>query len=402
MNLKPIWLSLRWLWLAGVVLVTQIDFQRINLTNPDGVDTKKWMVLFWFWYLPLAVIIPRWPLLLQVLRRPPISWLLAWCGLGAVSVLWAVTADQAVLMGLATTTLALMATWQVFDRGWHSFATSMIAGLVAVIVLGMMLDLRDGLLFAGRPRGLTTGATSLARLGMLTVLLAAGVIWSKRGRWVLWPAVGLGLFVLVISETRAAMLACIVGLAYGGLRHLSPQNRRLVLAGGGVAAVALLVFATSFDGVGQQIERGDPASLTGRTEIWPVAVSEILDRPILGHGMGSEEAVFIQAAFDGKLDFLAGTTHSMYLSVWLSGGLVGFLLLATAFVSTWRRRSNVDPWVLSPMIAVMINGLTEAIIHVPTVSFLVMSGTVAAIAASDGRRSGAAPDPRRMRRTALA
>ena len=71
-SLTQVWLTLRWLWVAGIVLVTRIDFGRIGLTNPDSVDTKKWMVLFWFWYLPLALIIPRWPILLQVLRRPPV------------------------------------------------------------------------------------------------------------------------------------------------------------------------------------------------------------------------------------------------------------------------------------------------------------------------------------------
>ena len=212
---------------------------------------------------------------------------------------------------------------------------------------------------------------------------AAGLIWSKRGHWLLWVAVGLGVFVLILSETRTAIFACAAVLAYGGLRRVDRKNRHLLVGISAVAGVALLVLAASFVGVGDQIERGDPTSISGRTDIWPVAVKQILNRPILGHGMGSEEAVFIQAAFDGQLDFLAGTTHSMYLSVWLSGGLIGFLLFATTLISAWRRRKNVDPWVVAPLIAVMITGLTEAIVHVPTVSFLVLSGTIAAIAAAD-------------------
>jgi O-antigen ligase len=383
LGLTQVLISVRWLWVAGLVFVTRIDYGRVGLTNPDAVDTKKWIVLLPFWYLPLAFIIPRWSLLLNVFRRPPISWLLAWCALGAMSVLWAVDGKQAILVGLAVTTLALVPTWQVFDRGWHSFATAVVAGLTVNILLGVLWDLQDGILFARRPGGLTTGATTVARLGMLNVVLAAGLIWSKRGNWLLWPAAGLGVFVLVLSETRTAIFATIVGLAYGGLRRLSRQNRNLLISVAMVGGVALLVLSASFLEVGEQIERGDPTSISGRTDIWPVAVGQILNRPILGHGMGSEEAVFIQAALDGELDFLAGTTHSMYLSVWLSGGIIGFILLFTALVSAWRRRRNVDPWVVAPLLTVMITGLTEAIVHVPTAGFMVMSGSIAAIAAAD-------------------
>ena len=383
LGLTRMLITLRWLWVAGLVFVTPIDYGRVGLTNPDAVDTKKWIVLLPFWYLPLALIIPRWPLVLNVFRRPPSSWLLAWSGLGAISVLWAVDPKQAVLMGLAVATLVVVPTWQVFDRGWHSFATAVVAGLTANILLGVLWDLKDGLLFAGRPGGLTSGATTMARLGMLNIVLAAGLIWSKRGNWLLWPAAGLGVFVLALSETRTAIFATAVGLAYGGLRRISRQNRNLMIGVAVVGGLASLVLSAAFFAVGEQIERGNPTSISGRTDIWPVAVGQILNRPILGHGMGSEEAVFIQAAFDGELDFLAGTTHSMYLSVWLSGGLIGFILLATAMVSAWRRRRNVDPWVVAPLITVMITGLTEAIVHIPTPSFLVMSGSIAAIAASD-------------------
>ena len=302
--------------------------------------------------------------------------------------LWAVRADQAVLIGLAVLNLALVATWQVFDRGWHSFATATVAGLTTALLLGVLLDLRDGLLFAGRPGGLTTGATTVARLGLLNVVLCAGLIWSKRGHWILWPAAALGAFMLLLSETRTAIFACLVALTYGQLRRFKPQNQKLLVVGGGIAAVATLVFSASFLGLGEQLERGDPTSISGRTDIWPVAFGEIVDEPILGHGMGNEEAVFIQAALDGKLDFLAGTTHSMYLSIGLSGGIIGSLILLTALISTWRRRRNVDPWVIAPLITVMITGLTEAIVHVPTVAFFVMSGSIAAVAASEQNGAG--------------
>ena len=364
------------------VAVTPIDFGRVGLVNSSGPDLIKWALRGPLWYLPLLFIVPRWIGLFTVVRRPPSSWYLAWVLLGCASVVWAEAPSQAVLIGFGVAGLATLGTWYAYVYGWEAFASAVMIGLTICVGAGLLLDAAEGLIPAERLTGLTTGPTTQGRLAAFGLVLAGGLIGNKNTRNSVWLASAAVLGVsLWLTGTRTAMGAALFGLLYGGFRGMRRQDRTVVLA----SLMLVLVMAyTGLSASGGAVadlgERNDPTSVSGRTDVWPIALDFIQERPLFGYGMGAEERLFAQAANAGDLYFLAGTSHSMVLTTWLSGGVVGFTLFFMSVVSSIRHRKRVDPWVFAPIPVVVIGGITEAVVQVPTVSILLLAGCFATIA----------------------
>ena len=378
--------TLRWWFIVYAAAITPIDVGRLGLIDPNGPDLIKWLLRLPVWFLPLIWVAPRWRGLLEALRRPPVSWLLAWVLLGMVSGWWALSVSQALLFGCAMAGLVILATWYVFTDGWQNFASAVVVGLTAIIAAGTLLDFLDpSELVEGRSVGLTPGPTNQGTIAALNLILAGGLIWSRRTSTFIWVAPVVSLAGLYLSETRTALAAAGVGLLYGGLRRLSRLYRGLVFGGLAVGALSAFLLVSAFSGVGELSERGDPTTVSGRTDIWPVAVGYIAEEPVLGYGWGGSEILFARAARDGDLTFLAGTSHSIVLSPLISGGIVGLSLFGLAVVSTFKHRRRVDPWIVAPVLAILLNGLAEAIINVPSISLFIMAGSMAAISRSPRR-----------------
>jgi O-antigen ligase len=374
------WQTLEWWHLVGLVLVTPLDISQVGLIDPNGPDVAKWLLRLPFWYLPIAVLVVRSPRLPDFFRRPPVSWLLVWAGVGSISGLWGLLPVQAVLMGVAILGICLVATWYVTTAGWSAFATAMVVGLTLFVAAGVLVDGINGTLLSERARGLSAGPTTLGRLAAINLVLAAGLWTDRRRRSLVALSVLITAPVLLASGTRTAYAAAAAGLLYGGFRRLSSRQRRhalVLLAASVTAGVAL---AAQVDGAISFGTRGDPTSVAGRTSIWPVAIEMFLQRPVLGYGAGSAETVYQIAAGQGRLTFLAGTSHSIVLSPLVLGGAVGFSLLAVAAASTVRRRRRVDAWTVAPLVVVMITGLTESIVHLPSIGLVTIAGCLAAIA----------------------
>lgn len=380
--------DLRWWAIVYAVAITPIDFEVIGLTSGSGPDVVRWAMLLPVWFLPLGLIGPRWSHLFDALRRPPWSWLLAWAILGILSVTWATVPKQAVLIGLAMAGQILLAGWYVYTEGWERFASAAATGLVIAVAAGVAFDAASGTLLEGtvegRALGLTTGPTTQARLAAFAIILgAAQLVWNRRsGRWSNLPAMAIGIccIALIFAETRTSIAAAVLGVGYGLARKLAPLNRWLIGGGLAILVLALLGMTSAFVDLAVFGERGDPTSVSGRTDIWPIVIDLIAERPLLGYGWGAEEQLFIQAARSGRISFLAGTSHSILLSPLLSGGVLGFCLLATGVASALRLRRRVDPWITAIILAILLNGLTEAIVHRPSVSVFLLSGCLAAVA----------------------
>lgn len=393
--------SLRWWLIVYAVFVTPLDFGTVGLTS-SGPDVIRWGALFPVWFAPVLFLAPRWGRLTEAMRRPPWSWLFVWSVMGMVSVAWAVAPGQAILFGVSIAGLVVLAGWFVYTEGWFDFATAVVTGLTAFICAGLLFDLASGTLIngtlEGRTPGLSSSPTLLGRLAAIDMVMAAALIsWTRtraRPMMMPWAALGAGSIALVFAEARTAMVAVIIGLAYGGLRRLSPLNRWLVAGAGLVLLVSVFLISAAFvDEVASLGDRGDPTTVSGRTDIWPVVLDMISRRPMLGYGWGAEETLFNQLARSGRITFAAFTTHSVALSPLISGGVIGFSLLATSLGSAFRLRHRADPWVLAPVVVILIGGLTEAIVHRPGISIFILSGCLAGIARVSNRTGNPSREP---------
>jgi O-Antigen ligase. len=150
-------------------------------------------------------------------------------------------------------------------------------------------------------------------------LIAAFVVGVPR-RW--WPLAALCLTGLVLSSSREALGALVVGIAVVGLRY----PRRSVAFGSGaaiVAAIATVFVPTLLARLDPTMFSSDPA-LLDRYRTWSAAIDLIGRSPWIGFGAGPPVAV-VDQAFLGWL--LAGGVVSL---VALVGGIA--LLAATARV----------------------------------------------------------------------
>ena len=374
------WLrSLGWWAVAYAVFVTPIDFSTLGLASDNGIDGLKWFARFPVWYLPLVLIGGRWAQLLQAIRLPPISWLLLWTGVAAASVAWSIVPDQSILGGLAMTSLALLATWFVYTAGWDAFASAVATGGTALIAAGLIDNARDGTLLSERSLGLMSAPANLAQVAALTIVFATMLMWRRPSRLLPLASITLCLLAMVSAQTRTPVVGLLVALLYGASQRL-PREHRMILTSIIIVGGVALTLGLGADTLSRQDDQSDLSTFTGRTEIWPVAIDLVTEKPVLGYGASSSETLFEAAANDGRLGFDASTSHSLPLEAAITGGILGASLLAVAFASALLRRRRVDAWVVAPVLFILINGAVEAMINVPTLNVVILAGSFAAIA----------------------
>ena len=112
-----------------------------------------------------------------------------------------------------------------------------------------------------------------------------------RGKVALFYTV-VSLAVLVLTHTRTALVALIVGLAVGGL-SLIVSTRRVRRLFAGVAAIGVVAFATASSAIINWMARGEGSSqltsLTGRTGFWGplLAAPRTTYQEIVGFGLSN-------------------------------------------------------------------------------------------------------------------
>ncbi|MBA3923884.1 MAG: O-antigen ligase family protein, partial [Nostocaceae cyanobacterium] len=86
---------------------------------------------------------------------------------------------------------------------------------------------------------------------------------------------------------------------------------------------------------------GRDPTLTGRTEIWGVALSRLHEHLLLGFGRGAFWAPgsknALEAGLAVSLNFIPPHVHNGFLDLALDIGLIGFVCFAISFVLVfWR------------------------------------------------------------------
>jgi O-antigen ligase len=168
-------------------------------------------------------------------------------------------------------------------------------------------------------------ANSIGILAAIGIIVALGLFTERRATavWVaLLCVVGLSVAALVLSESRGALAAGVVGLAIAGVclwrRRALPGALGLV----GLLVVAILVSPLVVDPARLQ------GLLTDRAFYWPVAW-HALDAPL--HGLGS--GAFAQLwALEQPIPRNAIDAHSLFLEALLELGVVGLMILVATLV----------------------------------------------------------------------
>jgi hypothetical protein len=200
--------------------------------------------------------------------------------------------------------------------------------ILAIVVLGIVIAPGTAFASGGRLGGAIwpMPATQVAHYSATLVGLTA-IMWMCRlmRRRIAVVTLVTGTGALILTHTRTAPLAMVVGLVLATLSLLITHRRaRRVLAGGilvlGVSAVTFTPVLTSWVTRGQDAQQ--LATLTGRTKVWGplVASSRPLTDQLIGSGVSN-------ASFDGK------PIDNGWLTTYHDQGLIGTALLGAALLT---------------------------------------------------------------------
>jgi O-antigen ligase len=162
-------------------------------------------------------------------------------------------------------------------------------------------------------------ANALGILVALSLVLAVGFLLERPGqvaRATLVCAAGVSAAALILTSSRGAWLATLVGL--GALAALRARSRRkvvlLVAVSLGIAAIA--AFAA-------------PISMGDRPAYWSAALSDASTHPVLGSGAGSFDDYWLEHR---PIPAYVQDAHSLYLETAAELGVVGLVLLGSALL----------------------------------------------------------------------
>ncbi len=189
-------------------------------------------------------------------------------------------------------------------------------------------------------------------------LTAALLIWWRPARWrtpvllALAGFLGLGLFIMLLSQSRAGWAGTAVGLAilpwFYALTHRGQPRWRLVswlLPTGAllVTAVALPFLwprlADIWSSPNIDTAVGNLNTLAFRQVVWQWGITAVQDFPFTGTGLGSFRAV-VTRLYPLPIHIDIGHAHNIFLQVALDVGLPGLIiylaLLGLMGITSWH------------------------------------------------------------------
>jgi exopolysaccharide production protein ExoQ len=359
--------------LSGALLFMVLGTEQ---TAVDGNPT--WRLVLAISYVGVAsVLVPWYRETLFVLRR---NWaLVCLLILAVISSLWTEMPDLVFRksIGLLGTTLfgIALAIRVPFEQQLRML--SWLFRVLAILSLGCLLLFPSyGISSEGEWRGVFYYKNAMGSAMGLAILsewqLPATTRFAKliKGLFTLLYAV---LLLKSDSVTPAvALIGAVILLSiykFTALRLLVPLYMFAVILVILVSILAPLLMANSDSVMGLL---GRSSNLTGRTEIWSLVISFIQQKPILGYGYSgfwlgaSPESYVVNRVMGGPVMY----SHNGYLEMFLTLGMVGFLL-SLVFIGTGFKRAlylskhrhfDIELWPLSFLLYFILHNLGEATI----------------------------------------
>ena len=157
---------------------------------------------------------------------------------------------------------------------------------------------------------------------------------SWGGRFLGLLSAGVGCVAIAMTYSRASW----VGLAFAAVIFVLLWNRKLIPLGIFAALVILAALPDTVFNRVLTIFNTEDSSTTSRFPLYKAAGELLLQRPILGAGLGSDavrQAVSDLNLFHGKDYFVH--CHDIYLQVWCETGLVGLISFVGGILWTFKQ-----------------------------------------------------------------
>jgi O-antigen ligase len=354
------------------------------------------------------------------LNRAVIASAAAFAAVAVVSAAWSVEARHTLATACAFT--AVLVVGGALARGADHEARkrllwAVLSGSALVAVAGLLVAVitpHDAVQAASRSvgrryRGIGVNPNADAMLFAIAVPLSV-FLWldaDRRARIAAAASFALCAGSIVAAGSRGAAAAAVVGLVVLAVAYGRAPLPRAVTAGAAIALALTAIFVTAVSGpltpaeaarartlvgntepytpndaeyilrLADEIGSGSSASsrsvfdTSGRLQAWRGAMSEGVDRPVLGYGFGTESTVFVDRyrAFEG------GVPENSFIGTFLQLGAFGLALLlalVVALVAAARRRGGPTAAI---GLAVLATGLVLGVVQ----SYFYAVGNVATL-----------------------
>ncbi|KQV83806.1 O-antigen ligase [Rhizobium sp. Root1220] len=275
-------------------------------------------------------------------------WLFAFAALTFLSVFWSAVPSTSLRASIQYLTQVICALIAVRVVDARTLTVGMVAGVCIVLIYSVLFgyyeyDPLDGTFSFVGAFASKNQLGFYASLGLI-VSFAAVFIFGERRLWMVASGVvgALSAYCLLACQSATSVLTTVVSIALMmGLRAvltLAPNQRKLLIIGGGVAVIILAV-ASVYLGVVDAVLGifGKDSTLTGRTYLWQQGIEAATQNPIFGVGY---QAYWVQGFSEPERlweEFFIGSRsgfhfHNTYIETAVELGLTGVLILATMLV----------------------------------------------------------------------
>lgn len=364
-------------------------------TGGAQIDSSLILLLFFVNYLATCfLLVLRWKKVLFVLSKDRLIGLLV--GFAIVSVLWSASPSKTITRSIAIVGTSLFGLYFATRYTMRQQLKVLAWTFGIVIVLSFMFGVAlpkygvMGGIHAGKWRGIYNHKNVLGKVMVLSVLnFLLLAIDSQTKRWLLWGGVSLSVLLLLLSTSKTSLLNLIILLAAFGIFRTFRWRYHLMipaLIALTTVGVALRVWLTlSAEALLGAI--GKDPTLTGRTDLWPLVLKAIWQRPWLGYGFGG-----FWDGLDGESSavwYASGWTppnsHNGVLDLWVQLGILGVAIFAIGFLASivrgvvWVRLSKTSEgfWPVIYLTYLVLANLAESSLMIQNDLFWVLYIAVA-------------------------
>lgn len=276
-------------------------------------------------------------------------WIYAFAAFAFLSVFWSAAPSVSLRAAIQYLTQVLCALIAVRVMDVKTLTLGIVVGIAFVIVYSLLfgryeLDVIDNTYSFVGAFASKNQLGFYASLGVIACVATVFIFGERR----LWMAVAaivglLSAYVLAICQSATSVLTTVVVLALMvGLRvvlTLTPDQRKLLVIGGGTALIVLAVAGVYLGAVDAVLGIfGKDSTLTGRTYLWQQGIAAAAENPYFGVGY---QAYWVQGFSEPERlweEFFIGSRsgfhfHNTYIEAAVELGLVGLLIVVLTLLT---------------------------------------------------------------------
>ncbi|MCC5635516.1 O-antigen ligase family protein [Nostoc sp. CHAB 5844] len=351
------------------------------------------LILMVIYIITFCLLVLRWKKVVYVLSKDKFIWLLV--ALAGISVFWSSIPEltRARSIALAGTTIfgLYLATRYTLKEQLQLFAWMFGIAIVFSCLFAVALP-QYGLmagLHAGAWRGIYNHKNVLGKIMVPSIFIFLCLAFNdKKNRFLLWCGCILSIILLILSTSKSSLLNFVLLLGALGiyqvfrwqLNFMMPAITGLATIGFGIK----IWLSANADRLLASV--GKDATLTGRTDLWPLVLDKIWERPLLGYGFGSfwygweSEAASIWYASGWS----PPNAHNGLLDLFLDLGILGVTIYLLAFCLNFfkalfylRLNNNSENlWPIIYITYILLANLTESTMVIQNNIFWIFYVTV--------------------------